>query len=66
MKIIDKISLKFGSTRPVIIHVLIGAVAFAIIGGLLGLGPGLFVRSIKLKQVKILGGEKLLKKVSRV
>lgn len=38
------------------------AMAFAIIGGLLGLGPGLFVRSIKKKQFKILGSEKLLQK----
>jgi len=38
------------------------AIAFAVIGGLLGLGPGLFVRSIKIKQFKILGSEKLLQK----
>lgn len=36
------------------------AAAFAIIGGLLGLGPGLFIRSIKIKQSRIRGNEKLL------
>lgn len=38
------------------------AAAFAVIGGLLGLGPGLFIRSIKIKQSRIRGGEKLLQK----
>lgn len=38
------------------------AVAFAVIGGLLGLGPGLFIRSIKIKQSRIRGSEKLLQK----
>ncbi len=38
------------------------AAAFAVIGGLLGLGPGLFIRSIKIKRNKIRGSEKLLQK----
>lgn len=38
------------------------AAAFAVIGGFLGLGPGLFIRSIKLKQTRIRGSEKLLQK----
>jgi hypothetical protein len=111
MKTIDTISLKINSSRPVFIHVLIGAVvgyfllhpvsmviywfefndapvlipqlidvfldrlsyafnlqmfpmalAFAVLGALLGLGPGLFVRSLRIKQYKILGSEKLLQK----
>jgi hypothetical protein len=111
MKTVDKISLRFNGSRPVIIHVLIGAVAgyfllhpvsmviywfefndtpvmlnqvlsvfvdrlsyafnlrmfpmalaFAIMGGFLGLGPGLFLRSLKIKQYKLLGSGKLLQK----
>jgi hypothetical protein len=111
MKTLDKISLKINSSRPVFIHVLIGALAgyfllhpvsmviywfefndapvlipqlidvfldrlsyafnmkmfpmalaFGVIGALLGLGPGLFVRSLKMKQLKIMGSQKLLQK----
>ncbi len=42
------------------------AMAFAIIGGLLGLGPGLFVRSIKKNNSKFLGVKNFSRKVSRV
>ncbi len=38
------------------------ALAFAIIGSLLGLGPGLFIRSLKIKQYRLLGSGKLLQK----
>ncbi len=38
------------------------AATFAAIGGLLGLGPGIFIRSIKIKQSRIRGSEKLLQK----
>lgn len=38
------------------------AMAFAIIGGFLGLGPGLFIRSLRIKRRTILGSEKLLQK----
>lgn len=38
------------------------AISFAAIGGLLGLGPGLFIRSLKIKQTRIRGNEKLLQK----
>lgn len=38
------------------------SLAFAAMGALLGLGPGLFVRSLRIKQLKILGSQKLLQK----
>ncbi len=38
------------------------AASFAVIGGFLGLGPGLFIRSLKIKQIRIRGNEKLLQR----
>ncbi|RKZ99551.1 MAG: ATP-binding protein [Gammaproteobacteria bacterium] len=44
------------------LHMFPMAMAFAVLGGLLGIGPGLFIRSLKIKQLRIRGSEKLLQK----
>ncbi len=52
----DRLSSAFGA------NMIPMAVLFAIIGGLLGLGPGMFIRSIKQKKYELKGRDKLLQK----